>query len=247
MSDLSNKSFAVLTFATVNDIIDTANKRSVHMQRDAIVEVAAVKIENGEIGGHFHSFIAIDGLDAKNIEFGNFNFGSYNLNEAHLIGAPEFKDVVKRLHGFIGDSTLLVQSVRFNWNNPFQIFKGKAKEFGYLFNNSTIDLSNIYTAFKLQLALDERCIRFEDLDGIQLAQLLVEDNKENWTDILVDYNVIFNPYGEDRDRDRNDPLSWALAFARFFVNLVYVDAVMDEKKFQDDESMVAVEDGWLPF
>ena len=243
MKNLKYQSFVVLTFATVSDIIDTVKSRSVHLERDAIVEVAAVRVKYGEIVGHYHSFIAIDGYDARNIEFDDLNLGSYNLTETYLIGAPKFEDVIKDLHGFIDDSVLLVQSASPYLNDPFKIFKEMAKECGCLFDNSAITLSDVYTAIKLRIALDDRGIRFEDMDGIKIAQLLSGDEKESWTDIFADYDVLFNPFGEGGDRDRNDPLSWALAFAKFFVKLIDEDEIIDNKAIDK----IIDDDEWLPF
>lgn len=44
--------------------------------------------------------------------------------------------------------------------------------------------------------------------------------KMNWADLFADYDIFFNPYSEDFDKGRHDPLSWALAFARLFITLV---------------------------
>ena len=220
MYDINEQKFVVIAFATVSTLRDIVNDTCVTLQRDAIVEVAAVKIEKGSIQGHCHSFIAIDGYDAHNIEFDSGNYGAYGVRAEHLIGAPSLKEAIERLSSFIGDSILLVQSASPNAHNPFTVFKDSAKDYGYCFNNSTIALQDITAAYRLKNAMQSSGADLSETSVLQTANMLA-DKRENWTDILADYDIYFDPENDDMSlRDRNDPLSWALIFARLFIRLV---------------------------
>lgn len=219
MYDINKQCFAVLTFATVSELHDSANDIDVTLQRDAIVEVAAVRIEKGLIRNHFHSFVGIDGYGARDIQFDCGNYGAYGVRAEHLIGAPTLKDVVERLSSFIGDSVLLVHSVSANAHNPFTVFKDCAKSYGYCFNNPTVGLKDIAAAYRLKNAVQSSGADLETASVLQMANMLV-DKSENWTDILADYDINFDTENDDMSlRDRNDPLSWALIFAKLFVKL----------------------------
>ena len=235
MCDLEKQTFVVLVLTTLDSVHD--NKQGyVNLQRNAIVEVAAVKIKKGKIEGHYHSFVAIDGYDAHDIEFGDGNF-TYDAKACHLIGAPSFKEVVKKLHDYIGNSLLIVNSLSPSPNNPFIIFKDYARSFGYDFNNPAICMGHILDAARLQKAVEDSGVKFENASTLQIAKMLVYD-KVNWTDIFADYDIFFNPDSEDFfDKGRNDPLSWALAFAQLFIKLVE----------QDDDSLIEPLDDDCPF
>lgn len=222
MYDLKNQTFVVLGFSTIDEL-DDCKRGHVRLQKPAVVEIAAVKIEKGKIKGHYHSFIAIDGYNAFNIDFGDSNFWAYNLNAEHLIGAPSFKDVAERLRSFCGESTLIVNPITSIMYNPFTVFKDYAESFGYFFNNPTLNLNNVLTAARLQSAVKESGIRFENASTLQIAQMLACD-RLTWPEIFADYDIYFNPDSDDYfDKGRNDPLSWALAFARLFIALANCD------------------------
>ena len=220
MYDINKQCFAILTFATVSELHDSANDIDVTLQRDAIVEVAAVKIEKSAIQGHYHSFVGIDGYDARDIQFDCGNYGAYGVRAEHLIGAPTLKDVVERLSNFIGDSVLLVHSVSANAHNPFTVFKDSAKSYGYCFNNPTVGLKDIAAAYRLKNAVQSSGADLETASVLQMANMLA-DKSETWIDIFAEYGIYFDPQNADMSlRDRNDPLSWALMFAKLFVAIV---------------------------
>ena len=52
------------------------------------------------------------------------------------------------------------------------------------------------------------------------------------------YDIFFNPNSKESDKARNDPLSWALAFARLFI------AISD---FENDALEEVKDDTVLPF
>ena len=220
MCEINKQSFVVLTFATVSELRDLANDIDVTLQRDAIVEVAAVKIEKNAIQGHYHSFVGIDGYNSRDIQFDCGNYGAYGIRAEHLIGAPTLKEVISRLHSYIGGSTLLVQSTSLNMRNPFTVFKDSAKSCGYCFNNPTIELKNISAAARLQNAVQSSGADLREASILHTANMLAEKS-ETWVDIFAEYGIYFDPENDDMGlRDRNDPLSWALVFARFFIALV---------------------------
>ena len=220
MYDLEKPSFVFLNFSTLRGFTDNIKNVDITLQREAIVEVAAVKIEKGKIQGHYHSFVAIDDYNAQDIEFCSSDTSVYNLNNEHLIGAPSFQKVVEKLSDYVDDSILIIYSSSPYVHNPFTIFKDSAKACGYFFNNPTISMGDIYNAKRLQKAVKENGIKFENASTLQIAQMLACKGA-TWGDIFSDYGIFFNPDCEDSyDRDRNDPLSWALAFAKLFITLV---------------------------
>ncbi len=220
MYDINKQCFVVLTFATVSELHDLANDIDVMLQCAAIVEIAAVKIEKGVICGHYHSFVGIDGYNARDIQFDCGNYGAYGIRAEHLIGAPALKEVISRLYSYIGGSTLLVQSTSINTRNPFTVFKDSAKSYGYCFNNPTIELKNISAAARLQSAVQSSGADLREASILHTANMLA-DKSETWIDIFAEYGIYFDPQNADMSlRDRNDSLSWALMFAKLFVAIV---------------------------
>ena len=192
--DLINKTYCAVEFAIVEEFTDLRSLELVPLDKCAIVEVAAVKIVDGKIKGHFHSFVAIDGYSARNIQIETSSFVSYSINELHLIGAPRFDDVVKRLREYVGDSVVLVNNnLHSDAFNPLYVVRKQALSLGCPF--------------------DDKFIRIKDI--------LDEDDKERRIqDIFLDYEVHFNPYADSFSRSRNDALSWALAYAQLLLNVV---------------------------
>lgn len=216
--NLNKQTFVVLEFATVESL-SVHGKGSIRLQRDAIIEIAAVKIEKGEIKEHFSSFVAIDGYDAHDYELSTDNFNRHGLSSAHLIGAKPLKELVERLHDFIGKSTIVLTERYGFGQDPFEIFKETAAACGYAFNNSVIFAYRIMQAARLQEAFEESDVTFENASTLQIAEMM-NYNKQNWREIFFDCDVFFDPEATDYMRDRDDPLSWALAFAQAFINIV---------------------------
>lgn len=217
MEDFKNKSYVIMGFATIDGFYDKIKKRVVRLAKEEIIEVSAVKIEKGKIKEYFNSFVSIDGYDAHNIEFEGFRQLSYYADALHLIGAPNFEYIAKRLFDFVGQS-IIINTV-FTSNEAFKIFKEKAQSFGYVFNNPTSDIDDIYTAKILKDMIEESSEKFENLTVLQLAQKMKTD-KNIWTEIFADNDIFFDPDSEVNElKGRNDPLSWALAFARFFIKI----------------------------
>lgn len=231
MEDFQNQSYVIMGFATIDGFYDKIKRRVVRLAKEEIIEVSAVKIKKGKIKEYFNSFVSIDGYDAHNIEFDDFRQLSYYVDAEHLIGAPSFENIAERLFDFVGQSIII--NTLFTIKEAFKIFKEKAQSFGYVFNNPTLDIDDIYTAKILKDMIEESSEKFENLTVLQLAQKMKTD-KNIWTEIFADNDIFFDPdSNEDDFKGRNDPLSWALAFARFFIKI----NDCEEEAMDIDESM----------
>lgn len=194
VSDLNKKTYCALELAIVEEFTDLNKFEIISLDKCAIVEVAAAKVVEGKIQGHFHSFVAIEGYDAHDIEIETSAFVSYSINGAHLIGAPNLDCVIKSLHEYVGDSTVLVNNnLHSDLFNPLYILRKRAQEIGCSFEEKFIRLKDI----------------FDD-----------DDKERNVQDIFRDYDVNFAPFIDSFSRSRNDTLSWALAYAQLLINVV---------------------------
>lgn len=222
MYDLNKQTFVVLAFATVSNVSDTSKQVSTRLlNREEIIEIAAVKIECGIIKNSFHSFIAIDGIDCHNLQFESGNYNSFRATPELLIGAPSFSDTIDRIYEFIGDSVII--DIHCGIIQPLQLFKDRASSMGYLINNPVVCMWHVHRAKVLQKRLNACGRRFENLSTLQIAQML-STNVVRWTNIFAEYDIYFNPEGKDFDDiGRDEPLSWALAFAKLFIALVEDD------------------------
>lgn len=228
MYDLEHRTYVVLEFAAIDGFRDKIH--NVGIREEEIIEIAAVKIEKGKIQGHFHSFIAIDGYDARNIDFEDFRVSCFYAGADHLIGAPSFKEVAERLKSYVKDSVLIIRPFVL-FPDHFKKFKEKAQCIGIMFNNPVINIGDIQAAVSLKNSFEESGKKFENTNILELALILGKDT-QTWPEIFADYDIFFNPYGDDSfDKGRNDPLSWALAFAKFFVAVnIFEQEEIDETK-----------------
>lgn len=235
MEDFKNKSYVIMGFATIDGFYDKIKRKVVRLAKEEIIEVSAVKIEKGKIKEYFNSFVSIDGYDAHDIEFDDFRINSYYADAVHLIGAPKFENIAERLFDFVGQS-IIINTVFANIE-AFKIFKEKAQSFGYLFNNATLSIDDIYTAKMLKDKIAEGSKKFENLKILQLAQMLKTD-KNTWTEIFADNDIFFDPDSEaDELKGRNDPLSWALAFAMLFIKVIDCEEETTDIKVFDIENI----------
>ena len=241
MKDLKKWNVVALAFATVHsfDYLKCDIRKGTEirckrdLQNDAIIEVAAVKIQGGEIRGHFHSFVAIDEYEPKNIEFDDFNMFCYRATPNLLIGAPSIKDVMEQLKDYIGDSAVICFGGG-KKGSGFELFKEIARNNGCVFDNAAVYPSDLYTMIKLKRELTENANKFEDMSVLQLAHT-VNEKPEQWTDIFAEFNIYFNPE-ECKPYEhlgRDDPLSWALAFAQLYINIQE-----EEEALRDDFKVV---------
>lgn len=235
MSGFDKQDFAVLNFGVATEFYDLKSDKIVELQQPAIVEVVAIKVRNEAICGHFHSFVAIEGYDAFDIEFQDGNITAYNLKAEHLIGAPSFDEVANNLKQYIGNDALIVNSLTATPLNPFYIFKKCAKKCGYRFDNQAYALGDILSASRVQQELADNGAKFENLNTLQIAKILSE-NKSTWAEVFCDYNIVFNPQSDDYcDKDRNDTLSWAIAFAKLFIALIDWHNITEQEVYDDKD------------
>lgn len=193
--DLQKRTFCAIEFSIVEEFTDSNTMQLVQLDKCAIVEVAAVKIADGKIKGHFHSFVAIDGYSPRNIQIETSAFVSYSISEMHLIGAPRLDEVIKRLREYVDDAVILVNNnLRSDLFNPLYVMRQRALAIGCPFGD----------------------------EFIRIKDILEEDDKERRIqDIFLQNEVRFNPNSESFSaRSRNDALSWALAYAQLLINVV---------------------------
>lgn len=191
---VNEKNYCAVELAMVEEFTDLNSLKLVSLDKCAVVEVSAVKIVNGRIQGHFHSYVSIDGYDARNIEIEPSAFVSYSIDQRHLIGAPGLDEVIKRLREYVGDSVLLVNNnLHSDLFNPLYILRKRAQELNCSFEDNFIRLKDI---------LDD------------------DDKERSIQDIFLEHDVRFSPNADSISRSRNDALSWALAYAQLFINIL---------------------------
>lgn len=234
MNCKKNEKFTVLTFSTVERIWNSLKDEDVNFEQEKIIEVAAVKIKNGKIEKHFSSFVGLEGYDAHDIYFRDWNF---NLNKAraeHLIGAPMLREVARTIKAFVGEDTIILRGDGEDEDHPYHIFTRNAQQYGILFDNEIVDIGLIYDAVRLQDKLEDRGLKFEEATPIEVAQMLAPIY-DNWKDAFFYSDVDFDPSDDAYMQDRDDPLSWALAFAKFLIKMLELDKKYEWKVYDADD------------
>ncbi|MCM1224109.1 MAG: hypothetical protein NC548_57620 [Lachnospiraceae bacterium] len=214
-----SEAFTLLLFTTVKRMRDLSTGEDVELESEKTAEVAAVKIEKGQIAKHFSSFIALENYDMQGLEFTDLNFNLNGIGAEHLIGAPSLREVAEKIKAFVGEDTVIVKGDGERKSHPYRIFMDGAKRCGVEFENPTVDIDRIYDAMRLRNLLDDEGKKFEDATPIEIARTLAPVY-DNWTDIFLYNDVYFDPSDGAYMRARNDLLSWALAFAKFFIKIV---------------------------
>lgn len=207
--------FTVLDWVS-SDLLDNKIKERLNFTCPPIVEIAAVKIQNGKICEHYTNFIGLDGLNAENLSDDGDCMSHFGITPAHLIGAPSLKNAVEKFYNFTQDCIILVRHKTASYNTPFDIFQMYAKSFGYIFNNPVFGMTNIVQAAKIKEMFEDKEQNIDYTDILCIAKNL--GHAHFWTDTFADYDIFFNPDSKESfDKGRNDPLSWAIAFARLFI------------------------------
>lgn len=240
MSDLENKTYVVLEFATAGLIRNKQTHEMIFPTKENIIEVAAVKIENGKITKHFSTFVAIDGYEPDEIEFDEDYTFFNGITEAHLIGAPSLKSVCQRVYDFAKNACLIVRSTSDYGFESFNVFKKAAKKCGYDFNHRAIAMNDICLISELKSELSGRGLKWEDTSLIDIASIMPKST--NWIDTFCENNI-FSLWAESddlRDEIRRDSLGWALAFAQQFI--YYVELEEDEMEERDKAERKELED-----
>ncbi len=230
-----NEKFTVLTFSTVKHLAGLFGTHDVNFEREQVIEIAAAKIKKGRITKHFSSFIALDGYDMHRFEFKDYNFNLNGIRAEHLIGAPTLEETAKTIKAFVGDDTVIVRGNANHKEHPYQLFITAAEKFGVIFENDVLDIELIHRAVRLQVLLEDEGKEFEEATPLEIAGMLAPEH-DNWTDIFLDYNVSFDT-SEDAAwaQDRSDPLSWALAFAKFLIKMLELNEKYEWKVYDADD------------
>lgn len=242
MYNLKKNTYVVVEFTVldggITDIYESKIKKGLHFGSSLLIEIAAVKIKRGKISEHYTNFIGIDGLQAENLSNqGDSDMSYYGLTPAHLIGAPSLQETVEKFYRFAQNCTILVMRKAASYNTAFDIFQSYAKSFGYVFNNPVLSMLDIVQAAKLKELIDDKGKNIDYRDILQIAENL--NYTGFWPDIFAEYDIFFNPDSKDSfDKGRNDPLSWAIAFAQLFI------AIAD---FEDDMLEEIKDDNTCPF
>lgn len=220
---MSERSYVVIEFATIQDLCDKRTSKNIILDEPQITEVAAVKIKNGQIQGHYHSFVAIEGYNVKDIEFDDDRASLFYADEAYLIGAPAFGTVVEQLYEYCKDGTIVFRNDAVFIRNVFDGINVKAQSVGLSFDNEVVNISDIFNAVTLKNAIEDSGENFENMNALQLSKFF-KDGRGKWADIFFDYDIIFDPDSKDQLlKGRDDPLGWALAFAKLFIALTADD------------------------
>lgn len=101
---------------------------------DSIIEVAAVKIDNGEIIDEYSSFVEY------NDELPEFITDLTGITSEMLIGAPSPQIVMKELSDFIGNDIIIGYNVNFDINFLYDYFE---KHLNLKLNNDYVDCMRI--------------------------------------------------------------------------------------------------------
>ena len=123
-ADLKNNVFVVFDLETTG-----LNNNPAMGRMDKIIEIGAVKLENGEISEKFSSFIACsEKLSAEIVEL-------TGIHDADLIGAPEVDKVLADFFKFADGAYLVGHNVTFDYR--FVQYYGEQN--GYMFQQKTYD------------------------------------------------------------------------------------------------------------
>lgn len=219
MYDLKNKTYVVLEFVTIDGYltgIETVkDKFDVHLNYPTIIELAAVKIEDGKIIGSYSTFIGIDGCDPHNCTFDSESPELNGITAEHLIGAPSLYDAAERLFDFASGCTIITRFSEKDSRNPFHIIKNYVEPVGYAFNNPIISVNSIITAIKISDEIEEAKAECTKIDAYRLSLSL--EYKEGYADLVAHYLDC------DAESGRQDSLSRALLIARLFIALLRAD------------------------
>lgn len=187
MADYPNR-FVVLGFACADDVWGL----KISPPRPLLLEVAAVKAEMGAITGHFSCFIAPGECDARDINIGMCNPGAYGITEDHLIGAPSFKEVARRVCEFARGCAPIAMPDIFG---TAKIFAEDAAKYNFGFD---LPLLHFGELFPLRKFLPEKPSSMEEVF-------------EKYNIFLLDKSLMPSV--------RCDLLTWALCYARLALAL----------------------------
>ena len=217
--------FVIIDFLSIEFSLDgimrKSDEKGLEVSASELVQVAAVKVENGKIVKNFTTFIAPDWIDVDNI-CSHWEPDNFGITLDHLKGAPDAQSVIKQLISFAGDSIIIPSTVNssFEWRK----FKTRALACGYVFNNITIEMSNLILA-KQTIQLLSAHKNLDTLTALGMANYL--GNRKNTSEIMEEYGIDYPPYWDtDRMVVRDDCLSRAIASARLFIAMAGDEIVL---------------------
>lgn len=197
---------------------------------EAFVEIAAVKIENGRIVGHFSTFIGIDVLDLDDISE-DWEPDHFGITSDHLKGAPDLESIAQKLRRFAMGCIIIPDTI--SSQEGWRKFAKKALACGYCFNNVCVNMSDIMLAKRVKCAAEKNGKNFNEIALLEMANYV--KSTKNIAEIMADYGVYYPPYDStDRMVVRNDCLSRAIAFARLFIAMAG-DEIVSLKEYSEDE------------
>ena len=232
MYNLKKNTYVMVEFTVLDricgDLYDGASKSKLSFTFAPIVEITAVKIQSGKICEHYTNFIGLNGLNAENLSDDGGCLSHFGITPAHLTGAPSLKEAVEKFFDFTRDCVILVRHKTSSYNTPFDIFQMYARSFGYVFNNPVFGMTDIVRAAKIREMFEDKERKLDHTDILRIAEDL--DHTSFWTDTFADHDIFFDPDGKGAsDKSRNDPLSWAIAFARLFIAIAELENDAFEK------------------
>lgn len=236
MDNLRKGKYVVLGFASVKSIV--TNKKTgvrIGFGTPRIIEISAVKVENGKISDSYSRFVAIEGHDPHGIEFYDIERNLCGVRPVHLIGAKSFQEEVERLHCFVKDCVLIMH----DWHikRAFQYVKNFAHKRGLDFHNEVVDLIALLMAYHLKINLSVE--EFENASAMEISKY-IELYEDSWKELFFENDVAFDPSRKDIPSCRDDNLGWALAFAELLIKL-------QNDLYPDEESNYQLLDEELPF
>lgn len=220
MKSIYDRTFVILNFVAVNRW---------EKGKEQILEVAAVKVRNGEICEHFSTFVAPQQPSELKFECEDSDY--CGITPFHLIGAPSLEEVCKRVHAFTEGCDLAVPAIsNRRYIDLFLIFREAAAKFGINFEDPVV---SIYNLCWVDAVMSE--LRGDELDlsaskAFEIAAVISCDF--DWEDALANYEIWDLYAFFDFEYVRKDCLAWALAFARLFIKIIYAE---DGKEIQDEK------------
>lgn len=217
MIDWKERDYVVLDFSTVDDLsFGDSKRRFTRLSRESIIEVAAVKVEDGEICGHYTTFVAVEDFDAREYELGCFKPNAKGLTSLHLIGAPKFESVCEKLFAFTENCTLAVATLSDSPYNDFAIFKDSAMNCGYVFNQPVIAINDLLYASEFRRRIGDKSFNPQNMTLPEISVML--KHKKSWKDMLEEKDIYL--LDEETFQYRGGPLANALALAQLLIAII---------------------------
>ena len=229
MTDWIKRDYVVLDFSTINELESCSERGFVHFTKSCIIEVAAVKIKGGEIVGHFHSFVAVDGYDAKKFDLGCFKPNARGITNLHLIGAPKFESVCEKLKDFTENCTLAVASLSQSPYDDFTNFKERALGCGFVFNQPVIEINDLLFALDFRNRIGDKSFNPNEMTLPEIAASL--KRKKIWKEMLEERGIYL--FDDEVFACRGGPLTYALAIAQLLISIFVEEEEWEQENLKN--------------